>query len=426
MPKVSSSATTSSDPDAASATKTERHDINYYRSSADDDAAVLEELRQRQREEAQRKKELKKFHKQFGYWNPYAPYKADRPTNLEAYRASGGYRRKQEGFNDFLRSMRRDNGEVSINSKPVSSSSSTSTPPSFATKPSFAPPASYDPPTMSREQADEDPYLHRMRLSGQQSVAAPPPPPTPQTRSFPPPPTGSDDAPPPPPPPPPQALNADAPGTPAASSSVYHSATISAPPVRYANATISAPPVRYEQPPARPSKDESNISERPAKRVKTMTTAEKIMLKMGHKEGQGLGKNNDGITTALEVKKRKSAPGGQSGILDDGAGQKVRSAQVWDVSGGQRKKDEPGKFGEESPVVVTWGCVEGVDWKENAERNDGGIRQEMGEAFSTKVCLGKIHSYRTRLTSDSSVRSSACMWTSRTQKVWCTSTSSRS
>lgn len=38
-------------------------------------------------------------------------------------------------------------------------------------------------------------------------------------------------------------------------------------------------------------------------------------------------------------------------------------------------------------MVVTWGCVDGVDWAKNAERDDGGIRQDMGEVFSTKVCI---------------------------------------
>lgn len=118
------------------------------------------------------------------------------------------------------------------------------------------------------------------------------------------------------------------------------------------------------------------------------------MAKMGYVKGQGLGKNNDGVTTHLEVKIRKSAPGGQSSTFDDGDGKKVKSAQVWDVRGGERKKDEPGQFGEESSVVVTWGCVDGVDWGRNAERDDGGIRQDMGEVFSTKVCTTLIQDGR--------------------------------
>ena len=91
-----------------------------------------------------------------------------------------------------------------------------------------------------------------------------------------------------------------------------------------------------------------------------------MMAKMGYVKGQGLGKNNDGVTTHLEVKIRKPAPGGQASIFDDGEGKKVKSAQVWDVRGGERKKDEPGKFGEESPVLflflVLFGSVPDVTW----------------------------------------------------------------
>lgn len=167
-------------------------------------------------------------------------------------------------------------------------------------------------------------------------------------------------------------------------STPYQGATISAPPVRYSNATISAPPVRYERPvvPTNDHEDEPAYDERPAKRPK-ISKAEAMMAKMGYKKGQGLGKNNDGVVSHLEVKMRK-APQGASSL--DEEGNKVKSQQVWDVRGGMRtNKDEPGKFGEESTVVVTWGCVRGIDWAANAERNDGGVRQEMGEAFSTKV-----------------------------------------
>lgn len=425
MPVVSSSTSNSSDPAPAPASKAEQHGIDWYRSTADDDAAILEERRQRQYEEAQRKKQMKKFQKQFGYWNPNAPHKPERWSNLKAYRASGGYRCKQEGFNDFLRQaarlseQSRQESEVSNASIPMSASGSTSPPPSFA-KPSFAPPASYDQPTAS-EQDDEDPYTRRMRMSQQQTTAEPPPPPEPQPRSFPPPPSVSDDVPPPPPPPP--ALTAGAPGTtPTASSSIYDNATISAPPVRYANATISAPPVRYEQLPPQPQ-EETGYSERPAKRPK-ISKAEAMMAKMGYVKGQGLGKNNDGVTTHLEVKIRKPAPGGQSSIFDDGEGNKVKSQQVWDVRGGERKKDEPGRFGEESSVVVAWGCVDGVDWAENAERDDGGIRQNMGEVFSTKVRVMSSGESARTLTSGSLVQLRDYRSTSRMPRVWFTSTSS--
>jgi splicing factor 45 len=129
--------------------------------------------------------------------------------------------------------------------------------------------------------------------------------------------------------------------------------------------------------------DEPAFEERPAKRPK-ISKAEAMMAKMGYVKGQGLGKNNDGVVTHLEVKMRK-VPQGGSAFDEDGG--KVKSQQVWDVRGGMRtQKDGPGKFGEESNVVVTWGCVDGIDWDENAQRNDGGVRQDLGEVFSAKVC----------------------------------------
>jgi splicing factor 45 len=129
--------------------------------------------------------------------------------------------------------------------------------------------------------------------------------------------------------------------------------------------------------------DAPAFEERPAKRPK-LTPAEAMMAKMGYVKGQGLGKNNDGVISHLEVKMRKD-PRGRSTLDDEGG--KVKSQQVWDVSGGMRnQKDEPGKFGEESSVVVTWGCVDSIDWHANAMRNDGGVRQDMGEAFGAKVC----------------------------------------
>lgn len=369
MPVVSVTA-----QDASRVANPQQHGIEYYRSTADDDASFLEERRQRQYDERQRKKEQKKFQKQHGYWNPTAPLKPERYSNLKAYRASGGYARKKQDFDAYLqqaaKKKSRETTEATNSSRPASSSSDQMPPPAMK-KPSFAPAASYDPATVSQPadmQAEEDPYARRMRLSQQQQQQqqghAPPPPP----------PAASSAAPPPPPP---------APTT--SSGAVYQGATISGPPVRYANATISAPPVRYEHPDLPMGDfDEPTYNERPAKRPK-ISKAEAMMAKMGYVKGQGLGKNNDGVVTHLEVKKRKEQ---QKGNAFDQDGGKVKSQLVWDVHGGVRtQQDEPGKYGEESTVVVAWGCIDGIDWDENAQRNDGGIRQDLGEILGAKVCL---------------------------------------
>jgi splicing factor 45 len=418
MPAVAASTT-----DAAPASNTtQQHGIDYYRSTVDDDASILEERRQRQYEERQRKKDMKKFHKQFGYWNPLAPHKPERYSNLKAYRASGGYTRKKEDFNAFLRqaaqtSRSREASEASNPSRP--SSSSNSQPPAAASaKPSFAPPASYDPATVpADEQSDEDPYARRMRLSQQDNDAPPPPVFSETQRQGPPPPSVADY------PPPPPSEFTQAPPPPPTSQTIYQSATISAPPVRYHNATFSAPPVRFEQPDVpMGDADEPYEEQRPAKRPK-ISKAEAMMAKMGYVKGQGLGKNNDGVVTHLEVKMRK-APQKPSG-LDDGEGGKVKSQQVWDVRGGLRnQKEEAGKFGEESTVVVAWGCVDGVDWNENANRNDGGIRQDMGEAFGAKVCVAYIVEgwfrllFRILISRSSLVPSNRSRSTKPTRTVW--------
>jgi splicing factor 45 len=367
MPLVSASASTVATPAA-----TQQHGIDYYRSTIDDDAAILEESRQRQYDERQRKKDMKRFNKQFGYWNPMAPHKPERYSNLRAYRASGGYTRKKDDFSAFLRqaaAKSAEDSEASSLSRPPSSASS-QPPATSAAKPSFAPPASYASATASPPagtSAEEDTYARRMRIPHDQQV--PPPPPSVESPAY--------HAPPPPPPPPPPAPSASTAQT------AYQGATIFAPPVRYAGATISAPPVRYERPDVpMGDADAPPFEERPAKRAK-ISKAEAMMAKMGYVKGQGLGKNNDGVVTHLEVKMRK-VPQGGSKMDDDGV--KVKSAQVWDVRGGMRtQKEGPGKFGEESTVVVAWGCVDGIDWDHNAQRNDGGVRQEMGEAFGGKV-----------------------------------------
>jgi splicing factor 45 len=360
MPQLPSVATSATEAAPSTAT-TQQHGIDYYRSTVDDDAAILEERRQRQYEERQRKKEQKKFEKQYGHWNPQAPHNPQRYSNLKAYRASGGWARKKADFEAFLRQQKlqsRESGEASeVNAASNSSRPTSSSSPQKAelasAKPSFAPPASYDPPSASAagsEHSEEDPYARRIRLSQQQQHAPPPPPPPPSASTT---------------------------------HATYQGATISAPPVRYAGATISAPPVRFERPDVpMGDADAPAYEERPAKRPK-LTPAEAMMAKMGYVKGQGLGKNNDGVISHLEVKMRKD-PRGRSTLDDEGG--KVKSQQVWDVSGGLRtQKDEPGKFGEESSVVVTWGCVDSIDWHANAMRNDGGVRQDMGEAFGAKV-----------------------------------------
>jgi splicing factor 45 len=133
--------------------------------------------------------------------------------------------------------------------------------------------------------------------------------------------------------------------------------------------------------------------ERPAKKQKISepkkpTKAELMMAKMGYKKGQGLGKNNDGVTTHLEVKARKDqGPRQTRDDLDEDSGSKgFKTQQVFDITGGLRKEGtDHGRFGEPSKVIVAVGCLDGVDMSKDSDRDDGGIRQEIGDMFNEKV-----------------------------------------
>lgn len=367
-------------PAAATATS-QQPGLDWWRSTEDDDAAALAWKQERDRTMKERKKLEKKFAKQYGYWKPDAPYKAEKPSNLRAYRATGAYRYKLDAFNEHVKNSRRTPRAPTASTTAVSQPAPSSTSNTAAPDPKrFLPPI---PPI----------------------PGSPPPPPSPPSDppSIPPPPSAIDltaAVPPPPPPPPPPEIPAATPPPPPTSSGPYnptisappvrYNPTISAPPVHYANATISAPPVRYDvsndQAAAYLLAQEEPPPERPVKKPR-ISKAEAMMAKMGWSKGQGLGKNNDGIITHLEVKARKNDRRvNSSDDYDDDNGMVIKSQQVFDILGGHStKRKEPDRFGEESRVVVAWGCVDGIDWTADANRDDGGIRQEMGQIFDSKV-----------------------------------------
>ncbi|KAL5427772.1 hypothetical protein PMIN07_009593 [Paraphaeosphaeria minitans] len=404
------STTTSSDPAPAATTSTvQQPGLDYWRSTADDDAAALDYKREMDRQQREKKKQEKKFAKQFGWWKGEAPYKADRPSNLRAYRASGAYRSKKDSFADFVQAqatpVRSRNPSSEASPDVISASSATPDPVPSASKPHFAPPASYDQdrtsdsPAVSNAEHEEDPYARRMRLSQASTADAqsqlPPAAPVPAPyAAVPPPPPPPTETPANIPPPPPQA---PAPYNPTISAPpVRYNPTISAPPVRYDHATISAPPVRYDI----PEQTDEQPQERPAKRTK-LSKAEAMMAKMGYKKGEGLGKNSDGITTHLEVKARKADKRVTDASDEYDENEKaIKSQQVFDIMGGHTiKQKEPDKFGQESKVIVAWGCVDGIDWSTDADRDDGGARQEMGQTFDDK--FGRVERVYVNLSSES-------------------------
>jgi splicing factor 45 len=344
----------------------QRHGLEYYLSTADDDAEINHARAERNYEIKQQAKEVKRMAKKYGAWFPQKSHHPSKYTNLAAYKGLGGYDDKINAFRDFLRSTK---------SRPErNNNNDSSSPPKEPQQypPQFGPPSPANVAPVQKEENWDDANARSTRLSSTPQAAAPPPPP----RSPPP----QDVVPPPPPPPPAASYNPSISAPP-----VTYSHTISAPPVTYSH-TISSAPVHYPQADIRkevnvqPPTDD--YDERPAKKPKVMSFGARMLAKYGHVEGEGLGKNSDGITTHLEAVKRK----GQGKISDDGDRDRIRSAQIFEIRGGQRKAaPEESKFGMPSRVVVTWGCCDDVNLDADAERNDGGVRQEMGDIFQTKV-----------------------------------------
>ncbi|KAK5992383.1 Splicing factor 45 [Cladobotryum mycophilum] len=226
----------------------------------------------------------------------------------------------------------------------------------------FAPPPSlsFAPPPKSplappKEETADEAYARRLALSGQ-----PPRPPSP-SQSPPPPPPPQSDVPPPPP-----------------SDSV----------------TISRAPVRYVQPQEQPKNDdkiedegysppptlgvgEDDEDAQPrSNRPGQMGFAQRLMSKYGWEKGTALGGSESGILNPLRVqveKRRKRADADGGGWAEPGGKGKI--------IGGQRK-EEAGKFGTMSDVIVLQNMLENMPDLQ-VEIADG-LGQEIGEECGEK------------------------------------------
>ncbi|KAK4496641.1 hypothetical protein PRZ48_012623 [Zasmidium cellare] len=112
--------------------------------------------------------------------------------------------------------------------------------------------------------------------------------------------------------------------------------------------------------------------------------AQRMMKKMGHEEGKGLGASGEGITAALSVKadKRKKKPDAQGG------GYVTPAATGKIVGGNQAKKaddHEGGPHGKMSAVVKFEGMLRGMDIDKAIQ--DDGILQEIGDEMAE---FGKV------------------------------------
>ncbi|KAL9097238.1 MAG: hypothetical protein Q9165_000665 [Trypethelium subeluteriae] len=304
------------------------------------------------------------------------------PTQYEEYRGSDEHYATTRAWKDRLYAHRRKKrGIDDITSSGVVETHSQIAPPSNF---SFAPPKNLDPVETTPpppppvdvpdDATGEDAYTRRMRLSQQQQgapITAVPP-----TTS---PPFGAPNGGIPPPPPPTSTSVPPAPPPPAP---VPISTTISRAPVRYNLPTPppASPPSAaadeqdpFEQPePTAPQPDEPADTPR-SKLSGQAGFAQRYMAKHGWAKGQGLGADEEGITTALKVqvsKRKKKA---------DAEGGGWAGPQIARIVGGKRAKEvEEGKFGKMSAVVVLRGMVAGLDVEK--EMREGELMMDIGRS----------------------------------------------
>ena len=115
--------------------------------------------------------------------------------------------------------------------------------------------------------------------------------------------------------------------------------------------------------------------------------AERLMSKYGWTKGSGLGASGSGIVNPLrvQVEKQKKKPDSEGGgFVGPGGRGKIIGGKK---KAGNDAESEGGKFGAMSEVVVLRGMVDGMDL--DAELDDGGLMQEIGEECGDKVCLGR-------------------------------------
>lgn len=163
-----------------------------------------------------------------------------------------------------------------------------------------------------------------------------------------------------------------------------------------AAATISRAPVRYTLPPppedipaSEAELEEAFAKEQPVEdqpegdgerslRPGQQGFAERLLAKYGWTKGSGLGATGSGIVNPLQVKveKQKKRPDSEGGGFATPAGRGK-------IIGGARKKQEEGKFGPMSEVVIMKGMLDGMDL--DAELAGGGLMQEIGEECAEKV-----------------------------------------
>ncbi|KFA64685.1 hypothetical protein S40285_07137 [Stachybotrys chlorohalonatus IBT 40285] len=286
-------------------------------------------------------------------------YDPARPTNVEEYLRSDEKIDEVREWKDLLyrHRMQRDESDVSDDDDEDGTSRMPQN--QFAPPPSYAfapPPPQSPPPSRVDDNTGDDAYARRFAMATAQTT---------QPASLPPPP--------PPPPPPLSEPQTSNPPPPAPSDS----ATISRAPVRYSQ---PPPPGEDEEmgspPPALGSGNDNNEEEPRSSRPGQAGFAQRLMSRYGWTEGTGLGANESGIVNPLRVqvdKRRKKADADGGGWAEPGGKGKII---------GGRRKEQGGKFGTMSEVIVLQNMLENMpDLQTEIEQ---GLGQEIGEECGEK------------------------------------------
>ncbi|GME28108.1 g-patch dna repair protein [Neofusicoccum parvum] len=307
-----------------------------------------------------KKKKKQQYEQQEQNWDDI--YDPTRPNDFNQYKGSEEQMREIAEWKDLLyrHKTKRELSKEDLESDEEDYQRS-------RMKPQFAPPKSYNfappsdlntptPPAPSAfadipdDPTGDDAYARRMRLSG---LGAPPPPPQEPADT---------------PPLPPNATPPAPPGAPPAG-------TISRAPVRYdvPAPTANQPAEAEEAVPeeaANPDSDTASRSKTPGQKG----FAQRIMEKYGWEKGKGLGANETGIITPLQMKaeKRKHLPDAQGGGW-------ASRGRMGKITGGKKANitEDEGKHGKMSSVVVMVNMLVGMDLDQ--ELSEGNLMQEIGE-----------------------------------------------
>ncbi|KAF9887892.1 hypothetical protein FE257_009552 [Aspergillus nanangensis] len=373
-----------------------------WAATEDDDVNEFYAGPKRQRGGRKKRKKNRDVHEFVQNWDDI--YDPTRPNNYEEYKHSDEQIAEVREWKDRLyahrmaRSPSQDSYSDEEPGRPTMNRQ-------FAPPSSFAPPPNLNdippqPPASDLEAASgEDAFARRARLSGMQ----------PDT-------TMSDTLPPPPPPPPPEEPPAAVHGDPTDNDAYMRRFQMSTGPQRIAeppapppprpletlqptSATISRAPVRYTLPPPpedipaseaeleevfsreQPVDEDVDEGGQRSLRPGQKGFAERLLSKYGWTKGSGLGATGSGIVKPLQVKveKQKKRPDSEGGGFATPAGRGK-------IIGGARKKEEEGRFGQMSEVVILRGMLDGMNLDAELEANEGGggLMQEIGEECSEK------------------------------------------